>query len=92
MRRGPSTGNRDVPTADARFRRAERLIVDAPASSATEVSARLLDRAGNALNVPLTAVIREDADGLRWRRIEIVLAPSRKATTSSSQPGVPSGP
>jgi hypothetical protein len=75
MRRGPSTGNREVPTADARFRRSERLIVEAPASAAAEVSARLLDRAGKPLTVPVTAVIREDADGLRWRRVEILLAP-----------------
>jgi hypothetical protein len=75
MRRGPGTGNREVATADARFRRGERLILDSPASSADAVSARLLDRAGNVLNIPVTAAIREDADGLRWRRIEIVLAP-----------------
>ena len=75
MRRGPSTGNREMPTADARFRRAERLILEAPASSATDVTARLLDRAGKALSVPVTASIREDADGLRWRRIEVMLAP-----------------
>jgi VWFA-related protein len=75
MRRGQSTGNREVPTADARFRRAERLILEAPAGSAPDVSARLLDRAGKALSVPVTAVIREDADGLRWRRVEVILAP-----------------
>jgi hypothetical protein len=75
MRRGPGTGNRDVPTADARFRRAERLILESPASSDAGVSARLLDRAGKALNVPATAGVREDAGGLRWRRVEIILAP-----------------
>jgi VWFA-related protein len=75
MRRGQSTGNREVPTADARFHRAERLILETPASSADALSARLLDRAGNPLTIPVTAVIREDADGLRWRRVEVVLAP-----------------
>ncbi len=75
IRRGQSTGNREVPTADARFRRSERLILEMPASSAADISARLLDRAGKALSVPVTAVIREDADGLRWRRVEIALAP-----------------
>ena len=75
IRRGQSTGNREVPTADARFRRSERLILEMPAASAAEVSARLLDRAGKAMSVPVTAVIREDAEGLRWRRVEIVLAP-----------------
>jgi hypothetical protein len=75
MRRGQSTGNREVPTADARFRRADRLILETPASSADAFSARLLDRAGNPLTIPVTAVIREDTDGLRWRRVEVVLAP-----------------
>jgi hypothetical protein len=46
-----------------------------PASSADTVSARLLDRAGNPLTTPVTAGIQEDADGLRWRRVEVVLAP-----------------
>jgi len=75
FRRGPVTGNRVVPTADARFRRSERLVLDLPASSASEASARLLDRNGNAINVPVTAAIRDDADGSRWRRIEVALAP-----------------
>jgi hypothetical protein len=75
LRRGPSTGNREVPTADARFRRAERLILEAPASPAGVVSARLLDRVGNALPIPVTTAIREDTDGSRWRRIELILAP-----------------
>jgi hypothetical protein len=64
-----------VPTADARFRRAERLILEAPASPAGAVSARLLDRVGNALPIPVTTATREDADGSRWRRIELILAP-----------------
>jgi VWFA-related protein len=76
LRRGQSTGNREVPTADARYRRAERLILETPAASADAVSARLLDRAGNPLTtIPVSAAIRTDADGFRWCRIEIVLAP-----------------
>ena len=43
--------------------------------SNADVAARLLGRTGNSLNVPLTATIREDADGTRWRRAEITLAP-----------------
>ena len=68
-------GPREMPTADLRFRRTERLIVETPVSLGTDVAARLLGRAGNVLNVPLTATIREDADGTRWRRAEITLAP-----------------
>jgi VWFA-related protein len=68
-------GPRDMPTADLRFRRTERLVVETPVSLGTDVAARLLGRTGNSLNVPLTATIREDADGTRWRRAEITLAP-----------------
>jgi hypothetical protein len=68
-------GPREIPTADLRFRRTERLIVETPASLGTDVDGRLLGRAGNSLNVPLTATIREDADGTRWRRVEVTLAP-----------------
>jgi hypothetical protein len=75
LRRGPGTGNREMLTADARFRRSERLILESPASLGAEVSARLLDRSGKPLNVPAAATIREAADGTRWRRVEIALAP-----------------
>lgn len=68
-------GPREVPTADLRFRRTERLIVETPASLGTDIAGRLLGRTGNSLNVPLTATIREDADGTRWRRVEVTLAP-----------------
>ena len=69
------SGPREMPTADLRFRRTERLIVETPASLGTDIAARLLGRTGNSLNVPVTATIRDDADGTRWRRVEIALAP-----------------
>ena len=69
------TGPREMPTADLRFRRTERVIVETPASLGDEIAARLLGRTGSALSVPLTATIREDADGTRWRRVEVTLAP-----------------
>ena len=69
------SGPREMPTADLRFRRTERLIVEAPASLGTDITARLLGRTGNPLNLPVTATIRDDADGTRWRRVEIALAP-----------------
>lgn len=69
------TGPRELPTADLRFRRTERVIVETPASIGDAIAARLLGRTGSALNVPLTATIREDADGTRWRRAEVTLAP-----------------
>ena len=62
-------------TADARFRRAERLRVDAAiAGPVPTVSARLIDRKGLALAVPVTATVR--AEGfLRLASAELALAP-----------------
>ena len=68
-------GAREVPTADSRFRRTDRIVLETPAGIGTDISARLLGRAGNAITVPMTASIREDADGTRWRRVEATLAP-----------------
>jgi VWFA-related protein len=75
IRRGASTGNREFVTADLRFRRTERLIVEVPAAFGSDASARVLGRTGSALSVPVTATVREDAEGTRWRRVEVVLAP-----------------
>ena len=68
-------GPREIPTADLRFRRTERLIVESPVSLGDGIAARLLGRTGAPLNVPVAATIRDDADGTRWRRVEITLAP-----------------
>ena len=75
MRRGPTTGNKDAPAADLRFRRNERIRVDLPATTSGPVTARLLDRVGKALPIPLTASVRDDADGSRWQTTELALAP-----------------
>jgi VWFA-related protein len=74
-RRGPTTGNREMPTADLRFRRNERIRVDLPTTDAGPVAARLLDRTGKAIAIPLTATVREDRDGSRWQSTELALAP-----------------
>ncbi len=74
-RRGITSGNREAPTADLRFRRSERLIVLLPTLSSDAVSARLLDRTGKPISIPVSATIREDADGSRWRVAELALAP-----------------
>jgi hypothetical protein len=74
VRRGQSTGNRDVPTADLRFRRSEQLRVEIPAPAGT-ATARLLDRKGKPLAIPVTAAVREDADGSRWQTVQLALAP-----------------
>jgi len=74
-RRGVATANREAPTADLRFRRTERVIVLLPASSTDAPTARLLDRAGRPLGIPVAAAIRQEPDGSRWRAAELALAP-----------------
>ena len=70
---GPNSEER--PTADRRFRRTERLIVQASASMAPDtVTAELLDRSGKVLPLPVAASIVEK-DFVRWARAELVLAP-----------------
>jgi VWFA-related protein len=74
MRRGPVTANKDVPTADPRFRRTESLRVEVPSAAGT-ASGRLLDRTGRALAVPVTSGARVDADGTTWATGAVTLAP-----------------
>ena len=75
FRSGQTRASVVMPTADARFRRIERLILEIPANDKTPGTARLLDRVGNPLAVPATVTIREDAAGMTWQRVEIVLSP-----------------
>ncbi len=74
-RRGPTTGHKDLPTADRRFRRSDRIRVEIPAGSAGAASARLLDRTGAPKPVPVAASVRDDADGARWLTAELALVP-----------------
>jgi VWFA-related protein len=75
IRRGPATGNKEMPTADLRFRRSERVRVEVP-SAADVTTARLLDRTGKPIGaIPVTASSRKDADGTRWATGELLLAP-----------------
>jgi VWFA-related protein len=75
IRRGAATGNREVPTADLRFRRNEQLRLEIPLASSDALTARLLDRTGKPLAVPVTAAMRDDADGSRWATAQLALAP-----------------
>jgi VWFA-related protein len=75
VRRGPTTGNKDVVTADLRFRRNERIRVDVPTADTVAAAARLLDRTGKPLAIPLIATLRNDPDGSRWHTAELALAP-----------------
>jgi VWFA-related protein len=76
MRRGPTTGNRDVPTADLRFHRSEHLTIEVPSASSEPVHARLLDRTGKPLKaIPVAGSTRADADGTRWNTAQLSLVP-----------------
>jgi hypothetical protein len=75
-RRGPGTGPRFVVTADPRFSRIERVRLELPTRSTGMASARLLDRQGGPLAVPLSVSDRSDAsDGVRWIVVDGTLAP-----------------
>jgi VWFA-related protein len=75
VRRGASTGNREVPTADLRFRRSEQVRVEIPIAASEPLSARLLDRTGKPLAVPVTTAMRDDPDGSRWVTAQVALGP-----------------
>jgi hypothetical protein len=79
FRRGPTTGNNDVPTADVRFRRTERLRMEIPDPSQDSVTARLLDRRGGLIDLNVAASIRNDSDGVRWQIAELALTPMAPA-------------
>jgi hypothetical protein len=74
FRRGPSTAHRFEPTADLRFRRAERLRVELPIEPQVATSAEMLDRDGRPMAVPVTTNVRDD-NGHRWAVAEVALAP-----------------
>jgi VWFA-related protein len=75
FRRGPSTGLKYDPTADYRFRRNERVRVQVPVVGAEPTAAgRMLDRAGQPLQVPVTTTVQRDAHGASVIA-EVALAP-----------------
>jgi VWFA-related protein len=75
FRRGSAAASREQPTADLRYRRSERVVVDVTASDVfDQVSGVLLDRSGRTIEVPVTVTTREDG-GSRWIRLEAILAP-----------------
>jgi VWFA-related protein len=74
-RRGTSTGLQYVRTADSRFQRSDRMRLEF-ATGTTGATARLLDRAGKALQVPVQIGERADAaEGVRWIVADVTLAP-----------------
>jgi hypothetical protein len=76
FRRGPATGNREIATADPRFRRNETVRIMTPASGTTAPgSARLLDRTGKELAIPVMLSVVDESDGSRWLTAQAALAP-----------------
>jgi VWFA-related protein len=77
FRRGLSTGNRLLPAGSFQFSRTERLRLEfAAASDAKPATARLVDRSGAPLNVPVTVGERTDSQtAQRWVTADITLAP-----------------
>jgi hypothetical protein len=76
-RRGPATGNRLLPAASFQFSRTERAHLEFPVAADVKPSgARLLDRAGQPLTIPVTTGERTDEQtGQRWLTADITLAP-----------------
>mgnify|MGYP001584429707 FL=1 len=75
FRRGSAAVAPDVPTADRRVRRTEKLAVQVSMSlPADRASAELLDRNGKPIPLPVAATTVE-RDAVRWARAELSLAP-----------------
>ena len=75
-RRGPSTGPRHLQTADARFSRSERIRLELATTVPGTAAARLLDRAGQPLQVPVQVSARPDDSGqFHWIVADAALAP-----------------
>ena len=75
-RRGPSTGRNFESTADARFRRTERLRLDVARLAAADVQARVLNRTGQVLALPVTVTDTPAADDQPARAVaDLALAP-----------------
>ena len=73
-RRGPSTGPQHLRTADPRFQRSERLRLELPTSSTELATARVLDRNGQSISVPVEVSARPDS-GFSWVVVDLGLAP-----------------
>jgi VWFA-related protein len=77
FRRGATTGNKLLPAADLRFSRTERVRLEIPvAADAKSGAGRLLDRAGQPLEVPVTVSERTDeTTGQHWVAADVNLGP-----------------
>jgi hypothetical protein len=74
-RRGPSTGPQHQRTADPRFQRSERIRLELPTSSTDSAAARVIDRNGQTISVPVEVSTRPDPAGFTWVVVDLGLAP-----------------
>jgi VWFA-related protein len=75
FRRGPATGNRLTPAGEPGFSRTERARFEVPLTGDAGVSAaRVLDRTGSPIELPVTLSERTDAAGHRWATADVILA------------------
>jgi hypothetical protein len=75
-RRGPSTGPRHLVTADPRFPRSDRIRFEVPTTVTGSATARMLDRNGNPMQIPVQVTERADPSGsFRWIVVDAALAP-----------------
>jgi len=75
-RRGPTTGPQHRRTADPRFQRSDRLRFEHATTSSEPPKARLLDRNGNPLSVPVQVTERPDpSGGFQWVVVDAALSP-----------------
>jgi VWFA-related protein len=75
-RRGPSTGTRYVVTADPRFLRTERLRLEFATRTTMPATAKLIDRSGRPMEIPVQMTERADAGSdFHWIVADLTLAP-----------------
>jgi VWFA-related protein len=75
-RRGPATGVKYVVTADPRFMRTERMRLELPSRTTSTATAKLLDRSGKDIAIPLQVGQRDDPGAdFHWIVVDATLAP-----------------
>jgi hypothetical protein len=79
-KRGVTTGNKLMPAADVRLSRSDRVRLEIPVGPSPRDgkagTGRMLDRAGQALQVPVVVAERTDeTSGQRWVIADVSLAP-----------------
>ena len=74
-RRGPVTGNRLLPAANFQFSRTERAHFEFPVGAEVKATrARLLDKTGQPLTIPVATGERTDDQSQRWLTADLTLA------------------